>query len=246
MEFHNDSNQCGLKVNDCLFEDIQNKMMDTTQVANSLPIATSGTSINGYGSASNQTSIQQYDNVPSFNFVDSYPVQQSVPMKYSQSASIPYIPTTEHTISDMNESSCYNTDGYLSKQESWEPNPESAVSPNTPDVSKPVQLYFNNSPYNSPKTGSDQSSVHSPSECIISPCSAPPLVTCVDQSPSPTFSENDKLKISPSPSPVNVSQSLFLIPRFCLYFMIYNLYRLLHSPPYGGLPPPLEIFLPLF
>ena len=208
MEFHNDSNQRGLKVNDCLFEEIHNKMMDTTQVSNSLPDSAPGNCTNGYINNRDQSSGQHFNNVTSFNFVDSYSIHQSVSMKYSQS-SIPYIPTTENAINDINDSSVY-TDRFMSKQESWDP-PEGIVSPNTPDtkddnfVSKSIQLYFNNSPYNSPKTGSDQSSVHSPSECIISPCGAP-LVTCADRSPSQgsqTFS--DKLNLSPSPSPVNVS-----------------------------------------
>ena len=91
-------------------------------------------------------------------------VQQS-PAKFSQSS---YIRVSESIVEGMNGG--YDSNFMIKEEpEPWDHSNDTKSN----FVSTPLQLHFNDSPYGSPNNKSDASSVHSPSDCLVSPFTSP-------------------------------------------------------------------------
>lgn len=108
--------------------------------------------------------------VPARSYSYSSPYNTAVPqppLKFSQS-SASYIRVSESIVEGLNGTSGYDSN-FMIKEEPWDQPSDTKNN----FVSTPLQLHFNDSPYSSPNNKSDKSSVHSPSDCLVSPFTSP-------------------------------------------------------------------------
>ena len=121
--------------------------------------------------ASTYNTGSSYNVPPSSYTYNSSPYNNTAvqpPLKFAQS-SASYIRVSESIVDGLNGSSGYDSN-FMIKEEPWD-QPTGDAKSNF--VSTPLQLHFNDSPYTSPNNKSDKSSVHSPSDCLVSPFTSP-------------------------------------------------------------------------
>lgn len=136
-------------------------MLTSCQTPNNMSLGTT--------CASTFNMSSSYEVPSSYTFISSQynPAAHQPPLKFSQSSS--YIRPSENIVEGINGSSGYDSN-FMVKEEPSEPTWDQPTDQTENKfVSTPLQLHFNDSPYNSPNNKSDKSSVHSPSDCMVSP-----------------------------------------------------------------------------
>jgi len=149
--------------------------------------------------------------VPARSYSYSSPYNTAVPqppLKFSQS-SASYIRVSESIVEGLNGTSGYDSN-FMIKEEPWDQPSDTKNN----FVSTPLQLHFNDSPYSSPNNKSDKSSVHSPSDCLVSPFTSPTPHFSFDATSPGYLVSNDypsSLHRDTTPLHLNVSPHHFVI-----------------------------------